>query len=243
MSLIHVDVDYIHAASPYNSADGACFVAGKDGMDYVAKLPTPDAPNLPAAESIAYSLSARLGIAVPASAWLKFEDGRLGYGSRWEAGVQQFTRLDVDERQQAFLACKIHIARFCLLDAFLANPDRHADNLLFRRSPFDNRWTVINIDFSRALWRGGFPGRTPRETIQSGNTGATAHLLLALQSFEATMMMTVTASLGAISGEQVAAMIAEIPDAARDDAVNKLPEWWESQARLDRVAELQELFK
>lgn len=243
MSLIPVDVDYIHAASPYNSKDGAVFVAGKDGMDYVAKLPLPHAPHLPAAESIAYWISGRLGIAVPACAWLKFEDGRFAFGSRWESGVQQFTRLDADDRQQAFMNCRSHISRFCLLDVFLSNPDRHADNLLFRRSPLDNRWTVINIDFSRALWAGGFPDKPLAESAKEGNTGATMHLLLALQSFDATMLTSIAAGLISITKDQVANMVAEIPDAARTSEAINLPAWWESQARMDRITELTELFK
>jgi len=243
MSLIPIEVDYVHAASPYNSKDGAVFVAGKDGMDYVAKLPAPAAPFLPAAECIAYWLSGRLGMAVPASAWLKFEDGRHAFGSRWESGVQQFTRLDAGEREQAFYACRAHIARFCLLDLFLANPDRHADNLLFRKSPLDNRWTVINIDFSRALWGGGFPVNPVATVSKEGNTGATVHLLIALQSFDATMLTSIAAGLISITKDQVSAMIAELPDAAVTDQVRELPAWWGSQARIDRITALTELFK
>lgn len=237
MSLIPLRVLWKHSASPYNSKDGAEFVAADDGLDYVAKK------NNAGKEAFCYWLAARLGLAVPASAWLVFDDGRIAFGSRWETGVTQYTLLDVEEREQALFECRTQIARYCLLDAFLANPDRHPDNLLLRRSHFDNRWQVINIDFSRALWDGGFPLKPVREAFVYGNTGAMARLMLALRAFETTMCTSLAAGLLAIDAETVHRVISEMPDAAKTPALAALPEWWGNQARLSRIDELTGLFR
>lgn len=238
MSLIPVGVEFIHATGPYNSADQPLFIAGSDGLDYVAKRPTPNNPCLAATEAIAYALCGWLGVAVPAAAWLEFPDGSAAFGSRWEAGTSQFTQMGIEARQEAIMACREQIARFCLLDAFLANPDRHVDNLLFRRSPLDGRWTVINMDFSRALWRGGFPRTTPVEILRNGHTAATAGLMRALGVFDTTMTGALVAGIQAIAPERIAAAVAEIPAPARRDEALTLPAWWASQARIDRATAL-----
>lgn len=241
MSLIPVGVQYVHPESPFNSADLPAFIAGTDGLDYVAKLSSPENPCLAAAEAVAYWLCGRLGMAVPASAWLEFPDGRVAFGSRWEVGVSQFSRMDADERQQAFIACRAQVARFCLLDAFLANSDRHADNLLFRRSPLDQRWTVISMDFSRALWRGGFPSTPVSATFDRGNTADMAHLVRVLGAFEATMITAIVAGLQAINANSLESLIAEFPPAAQCTELLRLPDWWASSERTDRANALLDL--
>lgn len=243
MSLIPIDITHIHPVVPYNSADAPVFVAGSDSQDYVAKLPSADNPYLSAAESLAYYLCGRLGLAVPAWAYLKFPDGRIGFGSRVEPGVSQFTQLAVDERMAVLLACRQQIVAFCLLDAFLSNPDRHLDNMLFRRSPIDGRWTVVCMDFSRALWRGGFPASAARDTFERGKTAATVTLLQQLDPFETKIAVPIVAALQGISPKQIAAHVDDMPPSMACDEARRLPEWWASQARLDRAASLLDLLK
>lgn len=238
MSLIPVGVRFTHTMKPYNSADAPLFVAGDDGQDYVAKRPSPGNPCLAVSEAIAYWLSARLGLAVPSSAWLKFEDGSVAFGSRWEIGVTQFGNMSADQRQQAFTSCREQIARFCLLDAFLANPDRHADNLLFRTSPLDGRWTVISMDFSRALWRGGFPRTTPGDVVRVGNTAGMVTMLKTLGAFNATINGALVAGLQSITAEQIGQLLSDMPPNAICDEARRLPDWWATQTRLDRAAAL-----
>lgn len=243
MSLIPVGVQFVHSITPYNSADAPLFVAGTDGLDYVAKLPSPENPCLAASEAISYYLCQRLGMAVPATAWIEFDDGRWAFGSRWECGTQQFTTLDAESRVNAIISCAGQIMRFCLLDAFLGNPDRHADNLLFRRSPLDGRWTVINMDFSRALWRGGFPECSTSSIFTTGNTSSMVQLVRSFGGFDAKISAVMVAGLQAITPEQMADFVNQIPASALCKQAASFPEWWSSSHRQVRAQTLLELIK
>lgn len=241
MSLLPVDVLYVHRVTPYNSADCPVFIAGSDSQDYVAKLAMPDNPCQPLAEALAYYLCARIGVAVPATAFLRFPDGRVAFGSRYESGVAQFTQLDPAARIQALNACKSQIAALCLIDAFAANPDRHLDNLLFRISPLDGRWTVLGMDFSRAFWRHGFPATSAHSIFQQGNTAALVNILHAFKAFDASLTASVVASLQTITAPQLSAWIDSLPSGYVCDEALGLAAWWASEARLARMETLLEL--
>lgn len=241
--MLPLTVEYTHAIQPYNSSDAPIFVAASDGLDYVAKIPTIENPCVAACEAISYFICDRIGLPVPKSAWLEFPDGRVAFGSRWESGTNQYTKLPIEARDEIFLKCANQIARFCLIDAFLANPDRHADNILFRESQLDGRWTVIGMDFSWALWRSGFPEKSPEQILASGNTAATLKIMKLLVKLDGKISATIVAGLQTINHKQIESLVAEIPDSARCLQASDLPVWWASQDRLDRAKSLLEVLK
>lgn len=238
MSLLTLNVINIHPHDPFNSVDKPIFVTASDGLDYVAKISDEKNPCLPIAESLSYFLCGRIGLAVPSHAWLTFDDGKIAFGSRLECGISQFTNLTINEKAEVLNACSKLIFQFCYLDAFIANNDRHFDNMLFRKSPLDFRWTVINMDFSRALWKGGFPSTTATDIFASGNTASTVRLLHGMGAFDSTIPLAIVASLDAITSEQISSHLSEAPSDSVCDEAKKLCEWWKSQERRDRASSL-----
>lgn len=238
MSLFTLKVTNIHPHDPFNSADKPLFVTASDGLDYVAKINDGNNPCLAVAESLSYFLCDRIGLPVPSHAWLKFDDGKFAFGSRLECGITQFTNLTIEEKNEALVACSKLIFQFCYLDAFIANNDRHFDNMLFRKSPLDFRWTVINMDFSRALWRGGFPSTAALDVFTSGNTASTVQLLRSLGAFDSTIPVAIVASLDAITAEQISQHLSGAPSEAVCDEAKKLCDWWDTQERRDRASSL-----
>lgn len=239
--LLPIAVKTIHQTHSHVSADKPLFVVGADGQDYAAKLPLPDNPCLAAAEAVCYLVSAACGIAVPASATLQFDDGRTAFGSRFEGGVSQFSEMPTTERIRALQECAPLIYQMCVVDAFLANPDRHMDNLLFRRSGFDGRWTVLAMDFSRALWRSGFPDVPAQSVFSHGNTATVVGVLRQFNAIDVRINASVAASLQIITAERIADCIAQLPGDLHCQACDELPRWWSSAARLERISSLLEL--
>ena len=241
-SLLPVRVIGIHRTAPLNSADGAVFVIGSDSQDYVAKFPLPENPALAVAEHLSYFLCARAGIAVPSHVPLEFEDGRHAFGSRLESGVPQSSTMTLLERMEAIQECKDIIFQICVMDAFISNPDRHLDNLLFRRSPLDRRWTVMAMDFSRALWQGGFPEKEPSHLFEHENHTATlVRLIRRFGAFDARISATVAGALQTITPEQITTCLAELPTPLHCNESSTFAAWWGSDERLRRIDALLEL--
>ncbi|MDR0378500.1 MAG: HipA domain-containing protein [Candidatus Accumulibacter sp.] len=240
-SLLPVGVVGVHQATPFNSADKAVFVIGSDSQDYVAKLPSPENPALAVAEHLCHFLCARAGIAVPSHVILEFEDGRHAFGSRFEGGVSQFSSMDAPERLKAIQECRNIIFQICVMDAFISNPDRHLDNLLFRTSPFDGRWTVIAMDFSRALWRNSFPETAPSHIFEHGNTATLVRLLGRFGAFDARIPAIVAGVLQAITPERITTCLAELPATLHCNEFSTFTAWWGSDERLRRIDALLEL--
>lgn len=225
-----------HPVAPHNSRNGAAFVIASDGLDYVAKPPTAAAPQAPLAEFVSHWIAQRCAIPTPLAAWLRPKGGGPAlFGSRFEVGVEQYTTLNANERVEAALSCLPTVWRVCVLDVFLGNPDRHWDNLLLRRSVLDQRWTVLAMDWGNGLWSNGFPQAPVELTARAGNTAATISLLRTLGVADRTIAASVAASLAAIRAEHLASQLQQIPASARCVQADELPEWWASQARLDRV--------
>lgn len=85
-------------ASPFNSADMTEIAIGDDSHDYAIKNPLPNYPEHAATEAICYKIASTCGLAVPLSVKLVFADGREAFGSRFEGGVTQYTKLTLSER-------------------------------------------------------------------------------------------------------------------------------------------------
>lgn len=224
--------------SPFVSADMKSLAIGEDSQDYGLKAPLPHHPEHPMTEALCYHLAAACGLAVPVPVRLVLKDGSEAFGSRFEGGVTQFSKLTVAERIDVTIDCGPWISVLCALDLFLGNNDRHMDNGLFRRSPIDNRWTFIAMDFSRALWAGNFP-HTPCATIAgAGNTAATIAQLRFYKAWDAKRAGTVAASLLSISSATVQSWIDGLPHAWHTARTGTLVPWWASDQRSSRTNEL-----
>ena len=220
------------------TADLSHIAIGDDSQDYAVKAVNPAHPELPAAEAICYQLAGRAGIAVPACALLTLPDGSQAFGSRFEGGVSQLSQLTITERFEVIQQCAPWISALCALDLFLANDDRHFDNALFRRSRIDNRWTLIAMDFSRALWLNGFPGTNCATFAGTGNTALTMLPLGSTSCWDKARAQTVAAALGTVDDATIAAWVAELPAAWITPRVSQLSIWWASPNRTARIAEL-----
>lgn len=235
--LFPVNVDDV-VPSPFTSADAADLAIGEDSQDYLAKYPTPAHPEHAAVEALGYRLSAACGLAVPVGVILNRAGAPWAFGSRIEGGVTQYTRMSAQDREDALKQCAPWLSALCALDLFLSNPDRHADNALYRRSPIDNRWTFLAMDFSRAFWHGGFPTRSCAELMAVGNTATTIAWLKFYNLWDTRRAGTVPLSLLSITPDSIAARVNELPAAWRNPNVDALASWWASAARTDRINEL-----
>lgn len=220
------------------TADLTHIGVGDDSQDYAVKAVSAAYPELPAAEAICYQLALRAGIAVPSCALLTLPDGSHAFGSRFEGGVSQLSQLTINERLEVMQQCAPWISALCALDLFLANSDRHFDNALFRRSRLDNRWTLIAMDFSRALWLSGFPTTTCATIAHSGNTALTVFTLRSAGCWDKARAQTVAVALGTVDDATIAAWITELPSTWISPRVEQLTTWWASPSRTARVAEL-----
>ncbi|MCI1193521.1 phosphatidylinositol 4-kinase [Calidifontimicrobium sp. SYSU G02091] len=125
--------------------------------------------------------------------------------------------------------------RLCVLDVFVGNPDRHIDNLLFRPSELDGRWTFIAIDWGKALWNSGFPSAPVEHVARSGNTAATIAFLRSAGQADPKMTLDVVARLQALRVESLRAHLDQLPAGARCPQTDALVDWWSAQDRLERL--------
>lgn len=221
--------------SPFVSADMKELAIGDDSQDYGMKRPLAHYPEHAATEALCYRLAGACGLALPVAAKLVLKDGTEAFGSRFEGGVTQYSKLTLQERTDVITACGPWLSALCALDIFLANDDRHFDNGLFRKSAIDNRWTFIAMDFSRALWFGNFPARPCGDILAAGNTCGTIAILKLYNAWDVRKAGTAVASLLSIQDATVLSWINELPAAWRTPRVDELAAWWASPARPDRV--------
>lgn len=224
--------------TPFNTADLQFIAQGDDSQDYAVKSATPQQPELPAAEFLSYQLASACGLAVPAFTILKMPDGTEAFGSRFEGNVTQFSLMSIPDRLASIQACGSHLSVLCALDIFLASADRHFDNALYRKSPFGGNWTILAMDFSRALWQGGFPNTPCTDVASIGNTASTIKLLKNYNFWDAPRSKIVAATLLSINDKQVAGWVSSLPASWQTQNVSSLPAWWASNMRSDRINEL-----
>jgi hypothetical protein len=140
--------------SPWPSADLKELARTADGHDFAAKWEHEGA-GLPASEWLGHQLAKACQIATPFTATLH-HGGAHGFGSRIEGAVSSFKDLPPPERAQVVADCGPAMSALLALDVFCGNEDRHLGNWLFRRN-LAGQWVPLCIDFSRALFRRGFP--------------------------------------------------------------------------------------
>ncbi|KAF3999189.1 hypothetical protein [Glaciimonas immobilis] len=220
------------------SADLRYIAIGADGHEYAAKESSIANPSLPAAEYLGYCFSARCQIAVPATATLVMQDGTFALGSRFEGGVGGFSALMPIDQSAALAACAAELSALLTLDIFLANDDRHGGNFLSRRLSLTGKWSMIAIDFSRAMWMGGFPKTDVSHTRKNGNTANTIQLMKNSLLWDNGRSSLTASALGAITPQLYGNWVAAMPPSWVNKEVAESVGWWASAERTQRISDL-----
>jgi hypothetical protein len=220
--------------SPFKSADLKELVETIDGHIYAYKS-TNDDPNLPASEFLCYRMAAACGLPVPFSALIeKTAGGEIGFGSRFEGGIEDPAKLDTREQLQMFRDAKGPISAILALDHFVGNEDRHKGNFIFRRN-FNNKWVPLAIDYSRALYVRQFPNDTQPLPV-SCNTRRTIDILKKSEMWDGPFAVFALESLTQVQKEHVAHWLEEMPSSWLNIATRRaLVEWWQSEQFKSRL--------
>lgn len=219
------------------SADLRYFAIGDDGHEYAVKESHPGNPELPAAEYIGYCLSATCQIAVPATTVLLMPDGTFALGSRFEGGVAGFGALSPMEQFSALKQCAPEVTALLTLDVFLSNDDRHLNNFLQRKTVFAQTYSMIAIDFSRALWQGGFPTTIPSSIVATGNTAQTIQFMKSVGFWDAARSADTVASIAAVPNGTYMGWLAALPPAWVTTPVATSIPWWASPQMAQRISD------
>lgn len=212
--------------SPWSSADLGELARTADGHDFAAKWEH-DGAGLPASEWLGHRLANACQIATPFTATLH-HGALLGFGSRIEGAVQSFRDLSPPERCEVVTQCSQAMCATLALDVFIGNEDRHLGNWLFRRN-LDGQWAPLCIDFSRALFRRGFP--TDPWPLPPCNTTATMALLKAAGLWDGPYAVFAIEQLQRVTPAVLQHWLQECPlPWLPEPARATLTTWWASSA-------------
>jgi hypothetical protein len=221
--------------NPFPSADMQHFAVGADGHDYAVKAPSVVNPELAATEYLCYCLAASCQLAVPATANLKMLDGTEAFGSRFEGGVEQVAKLSSSDQQQVLASCAKQLTTMLTMDVFVCNDDRHWGNFLARKSPLTGTWTIVSIDYSRAMWISGFPNTPPSQIASVGNTGVTIQIMKNLGYWDQTACNLTASSLSAVTPTTYQNWLNVLPITWHTQRVTESAQWWNSNSRASRI--------
>lgn len=217
------------------SADLRFFAIGEDGHEYAVKEVLPGNLELPAAEYLGYCLSASCQVAVPTTVRLEMPDGSMALGSRFEGGVSTYNILAPGDKLTALTQCAPTLSALLTLDAFLANDDRHVGNFLLRKGALQGSYSLIAIDFSRALWKSGFPATTPSATVASGNTATTILFLKTLNLWDNAGATRAATAITAVPSTMYDAWVNGMPTGWVTPSVTASVTWWATTDKEQRV--------
>lgn len=217
------------------SVDLRYFAVGEDGHEYAVKESLPANPELPAAEYLGYCLSTMCQVAVPPTVLLEMPDGTHAFGSRFEGGVSGFGSLSPIERFAALRQCAAEVTALLTLDVFLSNDDRHLNNFLQRRTALQGNYSMVAIDFSRALWAGGFPVTPPATVAATGNTAQTINFLKSARLWDNGRSQATTAAIDAVQPADYGNWVSALPSGWQTPNVHASVTWWGTPDKSQRV--------
>jgi hypothetical protein len=221
--------------NPWASADLKELARTADGHDFAVKWEH-DGAGLPASEWLGHKLAVACQIATHYTATLTDAQGRLGFGSRIESHAASFKDLSQPERAQVVADCGQAMSAVLALDLFIGNEDRHLNNWLFRHNQ-SGQWTPLCIDFSRALFRRGFPGDPWPLTLC--NTTNTQGLLKRLNNWDGPYAVFAIEQLQRVTSAVLEHWLADCPAQWLNAQDRKtLLTWWGSQAYHLRIQQL-----
>lgn len=217
------------------SVDLRYFAIGEDGQEYAVKEALPGNPELPASEYLGYCLSAVCKVAVPPTAILELPDGSLALGSRFEGGVSGFGAMMPADQLTAFRHCAPELSALLTLDVFISNDDRHSNNFLQRKTTLTGQYSMIAIDFSRAMFCGGFPVRSPGEIVANGNTAAMIAFLKNMKLWDNIRSHATVKYVNAVTVATYDQWVDAMPATWKTPTVALSVSWWGTAARDQRL--------
>jgi hypothetical protein len=217
--------------SPWPSADLKELARTSDGHEFAAKWEHEGA-GLPASEWLGHRLAQACQIATPFTVTLH-HNGKQGFGSRIEGDVSSWNTLAPPERANVIAQCSQSMCGLLALDLFVGNEDRHLNNWLFRRN-LSGQWVPLCIDFSRALFRRGFPA-DPWPLPQC-NTLSTIGILKAVGRWDGSSAIFAVEHLQRVTAGVVKHWLQECPlPWLPEPNRSALTSWWASSAYHDRL--------
>ena len=223
-----------------NTADLQYFAYCDDGHEYAVKQPSPGNASLPAAEYLSYCLASMCQVAVPQSAQLLMPDGSVAFGSRFEGGISELSSLSAALQPIALQQCGAQLTALLTLDVFLANDDRHGGNFLLRQARLTQQWSMIAIDFSRALWVNGFPSKDVKDIVSAGNSSTTIKVMKAMKLWDQMRSHTTISALNSVTVGAYDGWVNAMPASWKTPEVAQSVLWWGSPNRSMRVSSTME---
>ena len=223
-------INILSTESASGTADLKMTGHGDDGWKYAIKSMN-DHPLLPATEWFCYRLGDRIKLPIPNFRVVKLLDGTLAFGSKWESGANQFSRLSGDD-QQRVLTYSTRLSAIFGYDLFLPNVDRHADNILFHA--LGPRIVAMAFDFSRAWLAAGIDitGDLPDDCNTLRLLNALHHAGLFCQA-EAKSAL---AAIAALPDNFIDSVWSGSPDEwLPQKDKSELSSWWKSPQRQSRI--------
>ena len=230
LPLFPLDVT-VFIPSPWPSADLKELARTSDGHDFAAKWER-EGRGLPASEWLGHRLAQACQIATPFTATLRY-GGEQGFGSRIEGDVSTWNSLAPSERAIVLAHCSKAMCGLLALDIFVGNDDRHLNNWLFRRN-LDQQWVPLCIDFSRALFRRGFPSDI--WPLPPCNTLSTIELMKAAGRWDGSSAVFAVEQLQRVTPEVLKHWLTECPALWLPEPERAaLTSWWASSAYHKRI--------
>lgn len=244
---------HVKAVDPPTTMDSAGFGVGDDGQTYVIKSPAKH-PLLPVTEAFCEALATACQLPTTVGAWIEV-DGVSCYGSRFEGGLERpikaGTRLEIEARKRHWKRCTnpgIATAAFAF-DLFVFNYDHHHNNWAFQDQ--NGNMTARMLDYSRALWvlapellklpAPATMKSIPRELERTCGTYKTVRQWAGEDVAAGCKVLDLLKRIGP---EWVARQIKSFPSEWMDDkTLENTLTWWDNQARLDRITEIEQGLK
>lgn len=216
-------------------------VEARDGQHYGVKMVGEDGRKVPASELFCHELASRLLIPTPAHAVIKMPTGELAFGSLWQGGViDKKTKLDFQLFIDQILRGEVKVvnlkkffSRLYAFDLFVNNVDRSWRNFLWRSS-FGDSVIGLAFDFSRACFETGHDGA--HATAKLTNTQSVFAMINISKNYERAEAVACLDAIKAITTDEIRGILAGVPPEWMSKADrNGYIDWWDSQARLDRI--------
>lgn len=244
----------VTAVDPPSTTDAAGYGVGADGQSYVIKSPLKH-PLLPVTEAFCEALATACQLPTTVGAWIDV-NGVDCYGSRFESGLDMplkaGTKLELDARKRRWQRCTnpgVATGAFAF-DLFTFNYDHHHNNWSFHDQ--NGNTTARMFDYSKALWtlakdlhklpppskmqhlppeheRTCLTYKAVRRWVTGDDLAAAGKVLTLLKQ---------------IGPRWVETQIKSFPASWMDDTtLGSTLAWWGSQARLDRIQQIEEGLK
>lgn len=234
----HLPIRAVRCDPLATSADCKQVCRCTDGCDYAIKSGI-DIPSMPHNEWFCAKLAERVGIATTRGKIVEV-DGGTSFGSRWQSGEEAGWWISASTGKFAFSDLAPALSKILAFDLFVHNGDRHLNNFFVHMQKLGAG--ILAMDFGRAWMFNGFPlPSLPMDENENTITASCTLSQLFGDYIDQSQVKEVTDSLRVISDVQIKEIIEQHPkewlSTSEKDAI---VDWWRSQARLDRINQIEE---